>query len=91
MFETYNTNIKKEQLFGKRVRTVGALESARVGRAYLMYGRKLRYERRRAYERKRNFLILVSGLCLALAFTFLFGSFLSQAEAKESDTHEHHP
>lgn len=51
-----------------------------------MYGRKLRYERRRAYERKRNFLILVSGLCLALAFAFLFGSFLSQAEAKESDT-----
>ena len=77
---------KKEQLFGKRVRTVGALESARVGRAYLMYGRKFRYERRRAYERKRNFLILVSGLCLALAFAFLFGSFLSQAGAKESDT-----
>ena len=51
-----------------------------------MYGRKLRYERRRAYERNRNFLILVSGLCLALAFAFLFGSFLSQAGAKESDT-----
>ena len=42
-----------------------------------MYERKARYERRKAHERKRNFLILVSGLCLALAFTFLFGSFLS--------------
>lgn len=31
-------------------------------------------------------MILVSGLCLALAFAFLFGSFLSKAETKETDT-----
>ncbi len=51
-----------------------------------MYERKARYERRRAYERKRNLMILVSGLCLALAFAFLFGSFLSKAETKDPDT-----
>ena len=31
-------------------------------------------------------MILVSGLCPALVFAFLFGSFLSRAEARESDT-----
>lgn len=50
-----------------------------------MYERKARYERRRLYERKRNLVVMVSGLCLALAFAFLFGSFLSMAETKEAD------
>ena len=31
-------------------------------------------------------MILVSGFCLALTFAFLFGSFLSKAETRESDT-----
>lgn len=51
-----------------------------------MYERKIAYARRRAYERRRNCMILFSGLCLALAMAILFGSFLSEAEAKEAGT-----
>ncbi len=51
-----------------------------------MYERKSSYARKRVYERRRNCMILFSGLCLALALAVLFGSFLSKAEAKESET-----
>ena len=86
MFGAYNTSIK-----GTAVRKTCSNNATRrraqnLGRAQFMYERKARYERRRAHERKRNLMILVSGFCLALTFAFLFGSFLSKAETRESDT-----
>ena len=86
MFGAYNISIK-----GTVVRKACSNDATRrraqnLGRAQFMYERKARYERRKAHERKRNLMILVSGFCLALTFAFLFGSFLSKAETRESDT-----
>ena len=58
------------------------------GEAHLMYERKRTYTGkrvyRRHYKRQRNIMLLISSLCLALALAVIFGSFLSEAEAKES-------
>ena len=50
-----------------------------------MYERKNADARRRQYRRQKNLMILISSLCLALALAILFGSFLSEAEAKEPE------
>ena len=54
-----------------------------------MYERKRTYTGkrvyRRHYKRQRNIMLLISSLCLALALAVIFGSFLSEAEAKEPE------
>lgn len=50
-----------------------------------MYERRARYKRR-GYEAKKNFLFLISSLCLALVFALVFGSILSKADTKEYAT-----
>ncbi len=50
-----------------------------------MYERKNTCTGRRYCRRQRKLAILVSSLCLALALAILFGSFLSEAEAKEPE------
>ena len=55
------------------------------GEAHLMYERKKTCVGKRYYRRRRNLAVLISSLCLALAMAMLFGSFLSEAEAKEPE------
>lgn len=43
------------------------------------------YRRKRNCRRQKNLAILISALCLALATAIFFGSFLSEAEAKEPE------
>ena len=51
------------------------------------------YERKRSYkgkgthrrQKKKNFTILISSLCLALALAIIFSGFLSKAEAKVTE------
>ena len=51
-----------------------------------MHGRKSSYSRRAVYRRK-NMVVLISSLCIAIALAILFGSFLSKAETKASGSH----
>ena len=53
-----------------------------------MYESKRTYTkntRRRHGKRQKNLAIFISSLCLALAIAIFFGSFLSEAEAKEPE------
>lgn len=53
-----------------------------------MYESKRTYTKntkRRHVKKQKNLAILISSLCLALAIAILFGSFLSEAEAKEPE------
>lgn len=50
-----------------------------------MHERRSSYSRRAAYRRRKNMVILVSSLCIAITMAVLFGSFLSKAETKASE------
>ena len=50
-----------------------------------MHGRKSSYSRRAVYRRRKNMVVLISSLCIAVTLAILFGSFLSKAETKASE------